>query len=183
MTPPLLDGIKKFQEYVFEIGLARSVLALPAPRMLSLPSPTSEISEPASVFARLITESEISDVSADLFMSGHYNISVAEAYKAVDKFIAGKVPFLKVSGTALMEQAFNPSGNNLRLSQLSTSSEVDEQKGYHRIFAGAMLGIRNPATHEFNWVEEPETALELIVLAQHLIRKAKSSFLEQDSAC
>jgi len=36
-----------------------------------------------------------------------------------------------------------------------------------------MLGIRNPVTHEFNWVEDSEVALELLVFAQHLLRKAK----------
>ncbi len=56
---------------------------------------------------------------------------------------------------------------------MRTQSEIDEQKGYHRLFSGAMLGIRNPSTHEFGWVDEPELALELVVFAQHLLRKAK----------
>lgn len=38
-----------------------------------------------------------------------------------------------------------------------------------------MLGIRNPTTHEFGWVDDPEVALELIVFAQHLLRKAKAA--------
>lgn len=173
MTLRIVDGIRRFQEHLLEIGLARSVLALPAPRMLALPSPTVEGSEPASVFGRLITEPEIRDVSADLFVSGHYNLSVAEAYKAVDKFIGERVPSLLVSGTALMEQTFSPTAPHLQWTTMETSSQVDEQKGYHRLYSGAMLGIRNPTTHEFGWVDEPELALELIVFAQHLLRKAK----------
>lgn len=177
MTHRLLDGIRRLQEHLFEEGLARSVLALPAPRMLALPSPTGEDSEPASVFARLITEPEIRGVAADLFMSGHYNLSVAEAYKAVDKFVGDRVPTLMQNGTTLMEQAFSPSGPHLQWSNMETTSQIDEQKGYHRLFTGAMLGIRNPTTHEFGWVDEPELALELIVFAQHLLRKAKSAEL------
>jgi hypothetical protein len=42
-----------------------------------------------------------------------------------------------------------------------------------------MLGIRNPTTHEFDWVDEPESALELIIFAQHLLRKAKVAELGQ----
>lgn len=173
MTLRLLDGLRRFQEHLLEIGVARSVLALPAPRMLALPSPTAEGSEPASVFGRLIKEPEIHDVSSDLFVSGHYNLSVAEAYKAVDKFVAERVPGLMQSGTTLMEQAFAPGAPHLRWSSMTTPSQIDEQKGYHRLYAGAMLGIRNPTTHEFGWVDEPELALELIVFAQHLLRKAK----------
>ena len=173
MTLRLLDGIRRLQEHLLEVGLARSILALPAPRMLALPSPTAEGSEPASVFARLITEVEISGVSADLFMSGHYNLSVAEAYKAVDKYVADRVPAVMQSGTTLMDQVFSHNAPHLRWSEMRTPSQVDEQKGYQRLFAGAMLGIRNPTTHEFGWVDEPELALELIVFAQHLLRKAK----------
>lgn len=178
MTRLLLDGIRRFQEHLLELGVARSVLALPAPRMLALPSPTSEGSEPASVFKRLIQEEEIESVCADLFVSGHYNIAVAEAYKAVDKFIAKKVPNVKHSGTTLMDQVFAHASPHLRWSKLETSSEIDEQKGYQRLYSGAMLGIRNPTTHEFSWVEEPDIALELIVFAQHLIRKAKLTVSE-----
>ena len=175
MTLRLLDGIRRFQEHLLEIGVARSVLALPAPRMLALPSPTAEGSEPASVFARLITETEIRGVAADLFVSGHYNLSVAEAFKAVDKFVAERVPSLAQNGTPLMEQVFAPGAPHLRWSKMETLSQIDEQKGYHRLYSGAMLGIRNPTTHEFGWVDEPELALELVVFAQHLLRKAKAA--------
>lgn len=108
MTLRLLEGIRRLQEHLLEVGLARSVLALPAPRMLALPSPTAEASEPASVFARLVVEPEVQGVSSDLFASGHYNLAVAEAYKAVDKFVADRVPHLKQSGTALMDRPLHP---------------------------------------------------------------------------
>lgn len=173
MTLRILDGIRRLQEHLLEVGLARSVLALPAPRMLALPSPTGEASEPASVFSRLITEREIALVSSDLFASGHYNLSVSEAYKAVEKYVAARVPSIKQKGTTLMEQVFAPGGPHLQWSDMETQSQEDEQKGYLRLYGGAMLGIRNPTTHEFNWVDEPELALELIVFAQHLLRKAK----------
>lgn len=182
MTLRLLDGIRRLQEHLLEVGLARSVLALPAPRMLALPSPTAEGSEPASVFTRLVIEPEIRNVSSDLFASGHYNLSVAEAYKAVDKFVSGRVPSIIQNGTTLMDLTFAPSAPYLRWSKMQTPSEVDEQKGYHRLFSGAMLGIRNPTTHEFGWVDEPELALELIVFAQHLLRKAKNAELDAGKA-
>src|SRR3546814_5162574 len=75
MTLRLLDGIRRLQEHIFEVGLARSILALPAPRMLALPSPTAEESEPASVFARVVTEPEIQSVAGDLFMRSEEHTS------------------------------------------------------------------------------------------------------------
>lgn len=182
MTLRILEGIRRLQEHLLETGLARSVLALPAPRMLALPSPTAEASEPASVFARLITEPEIHDVSSDLFVSGHYNVAVAEAYKAVDRFVAARAPSFMHNGTTLMDQVFAPAAPYLRWSKMETPSQIDEQKGYHRLYSGAMLGIRNPTTHEFGWVDEPELALELIVFAQHLLRKAKLAELASGKA-
>lgn len=182
MTLRILDGIRRLQEHLLEVGLARSVLALPAPRMLALPSPTTEGSEPASVFARLITKDEIQSVAADLFASGHYNLAVAETYKAVDNFVASRVPSISQKGTTLMDQVFAPNAPHLRWTTMTTPSQLDEQKGYHRLFSGAMLGIRNPTTHEFGWVEDPEIALELIVFAQHLLRKAKAAVIDVGKA-
>ena len=175
MTIRILSGIRRFQEHLLEVGLARAVLALPAPRMLALPSPTSEGAEPASVFARIIIEPEIEQVARDLFASGHYSLAVQEAYKAVDKYVASHSGRTDRSGTQLMDLVFSPNEPILRWTELQTQSEIDEQRGYHRLYSGAMLGIRNPVTHEFNWVDDADVALELIVFAQHLLRKARAA--------
>lgn len=175
MTMRILEGVKRLQEQLLELGLARAVLALPAPRMLALPSPTSEASEPVSVFARVVVEPEIEGVARDLFASGHYSLAVQEAFKAVDKFVATRSGRTDRAGTQLMELVFSPAAPVLRWTEMETQSEQDEQKGYQRLYAGAMLGIRNPVTHEFNWIDEPEVALELIVFAQHLLRKARNA--------
>lgn len=142
--------------------------------MLALPSPTAEGAEPASIFARLVVEPEVMEVSRDLFASGHLSLAVQEAFKAVDKFVqmkSGK----PLSGTKLMELVFNPDNPALFWTERKTASRKDEQRGYQRIYAGSMLGIRNPVTHEFEWVKDSAVALELLVLAQHLLRKAKDA--------
>lgn len=173
MTNGLVERIKRFQTYLLEVGVARGVIALPAPRMLALPSPSEESSGSANAFVRLVTEPEIAEVSRDLYMSGHYSVAVQEAFKAVEKFVQTKANIHTISGVQLMEHVFSPHTPRLYWSSRRTISEQDEQKGYHRLYSGAMLGIRNPTTHEFRWVEEPEVALELVMFAQHLLRKAK----------
>src|SRR5260221_1196544 len=175
MTIKVIERLKQFQEFLLEAGLARSVLALPAPRMLAISAPTAESAGAANVYARTVTEPEIEQVSRDLFVSGHYSLAVQEAYKAVEKYVLDKIGPSAVSGTQLMEVVFNPTSPKLHWTERLSTSEQDEQKGYQRLFSGAMLGIRNPVTHEFNWVEDVDLALELLVFAQHLLRKAKTA--------
>jgi uncharacterized protein (TIGR02391 family) len=179
MTRRLVDALRRLQEYIFEVGLARSVLALPAPRMLALPSSTGEDAVASNVFAITVTEPEIEAVSRDLFASGHYSLSIQEAYKALDKFIGEKAGE-SLSGTSLMDLVFSPKAPLLVWTDRKSKSEQDEQMGYHRLYSGAMLGIRNPVTHEFNWIEDQEIALELLVFAQHLLRKAKVARVEAE---
>lgn len=169
---PLLRRIKALQEHVLENGLAWSVLALPAPQMLALAAPSSEEGGYAGLFARTVTEPEIVVVSRDLFASGHYSLAVQEAFKALEKYVQVKAAHQQ-SGTALMESVFSANKPHLYWSERKTQSEKDEQRGYMQLYAGSMIGIRNPVTHEFKWVDEAETALELILFAQHLLRKAK----------
>lgn len=175
MSSRVLDSVRRLQEFILEVGLARGVLALPAPRMLTLPSTTGSVAGVASVFTLTITEPEIEEVSRDLFASGHYSLAVQEAYKAVDKYVGMKTGIANISGTQLMDLVFSPNKPILSWSTRVTASEKDEQQGYHRLYSGAMLGIRNPVAHEFDWIDEPDIALELLVFAQHLLRKAKAA--------
>ena len=173
----ILDQIQRFQEYLLELGVARGVISLPAPRM-SLSSISAEAAEPANLFGHLITESEIVDVARDLFVSGHYSHAVQEAFKGVEKYVATKSGRDIASATALMDFVFSPKSPILIWTERKKQSEKDEQAGYQRLFSGAMLGIRNPVTHEFNWIQDPDLALELLCFAQHLLKKAKQSSLE-----
>jgi len=145
--------------------------------MLALEDQTSSGGGGTTAFTSLVLEPEIVDVARDLFASGHYNIAVSEAYKALDKLVSQRSG-LAQSGTTLMDQAFSPKQPKLFWTLRLTESEKNEQRGYHQIFSGAMTGIRNPTTHEFGWVDSPELALELLVLAQHLVRKVKAAKLE-----
>jgi uncharacterized protein (TIGR02391 family) len=177
MTIPLLDRIKKFQTLLLEAGVARSILALPAPRMLALPAPTSGVASHEKLFGHMISEPEIVEVSRDLFVSGFYNQAVCEALKALDKFVQAKSGNADMTGAKLMQHVFGEAKPVLEWSKRKTISEKDQHNGYQRLFAGSMIGIRNPCTHEHEWVNDPDEALECITIAQHLLRKAKASTL------
>ena len=59
----------------------------------------------------------------------------------------------------------------MRLNALTTESEVDEQKGFKFIFAGAATGIRNPHGHEVEVGDTPDEALDYLALASLLLRR------------
>jgi uncharacterized protein (TIGR02391 family) len=178
--PDFLEGIRRFREFLLEIGAAQSTLLLPAPRMLMLAGPEDD-ADPQRLFAAVVVEQEIVSVARDLFASGHFSLAIQEAFKALEKFLQQKTSN-SASGTVLMDQVFSPKHPRLGWSVRANQSEIDEHAGYHRIYSGAVQGIRNPCTHEFNWVEDATTALELLLLVQHLLRKAKAAELQSTGA-
>ena len=173
MISRAISNIKKLQEFALEIGLSRAILAIAAPRMMLLED--HQVEEDSAVFARSVSEVEIIDVSRDLFASGHYSLSVQEAYKAVEKYVQFKSGKENLSGSSLMSTIFSAANPVLSWTDRKTPSEQDEQKGYMYLYMGSMIGIRNPVVHEFGWVESGGQALELILFAQHLLRKAKEA--------
>ncbi len=74
MISELIQSVKRFQDTVFDAGLARALLALPAPKVLALAHPTSGDIEFDLIFDRVVDEPEIVAVSRDLFDSGHFNM-------------------------------------------------------------------------------------------------------------
>lgn len=75
------------------------------------------------------------------------------------------------TGYALMMDAFNENNAKIKLNRRSTDSEVDEQRGYKSIFAGAAAGIRNLRGHEVDIGDTPDEALDYLALASLLLRR------------
>jgi uncharacterized protein (TIGR02391 family) len=113
---------------------------------------------------------EIDKVVRNLFDNGHYAQATFEAYKYVDKQVQ-KLSGLNESGYKLMMQAFNENSPIIKLTNLSNTSEKDEQQGYKFIFTGAVLAIRNPRGHEYEIRDTPDQCLDHLGLASLLMRR------------
>lgn len=173
MKIPLLEKIRGLQSVLLDIGVASSVLALPKPKtseVLALPGPSHALFG----YEDVIDDPLIVGVSRDLFGSGHFAIAVQEAFKALDKLVAER-SCSSESGVKLMRSTFSTSAPRLAWSDRTTQSQQDEHEGYGHIYAGVMLGIRNPLVHDFNWVENADDALELLLVAQHLVKKVRKA--------
>ncbi len=174
----IFERLRKLQSVIQDNGLGGSLLALPAPKILMLPDATAEENKEELIFDQIVVEEEIIDVCRDLFESGFYNLAVSEAFKALDLFIKDKVKEYELSGTQLIQKVFSVGNPLLVWSDRKTTSEKDQHRGYSLLFQGGFTALRNPTSHELDWISEPDDALDAILIAQHLLRKAKLAVKE-----
>lgn len=177
----MINRLRELQQRIREAGFGLSTLALPAPKLLLLPSSDEDAKEEV-LFSKIITESELFEVSKDLFESGFYSQAAAECFKALNKYVQEKCCRFDISDASLMNLVFSEKDPVLFWSDRKTISERDEQKGYMFLFSGGFTAIRNPTAHEIGWIDDHQTALDVILLVQHLLRKAKIANIRPDKA-
>lgn len=131
----------------------------------------TDVGRPLALFDRLVTHGELRSVTRPLFSTGHYADAVKKGFICLDNAVRDKSGETQRTGDSLMRHAFSPNKPLLKLNKLSTESEKNEQQGYMDLYAGSMKGIRNPRSHEASMKDDVETALELLSLANHLMRR------------
>jgi len=131
---------------------------------------TPERDEPHPFEARNI-HPDLPNRVRKLFDDGHWEQSVFEAFKYIEKEVKRISGLRGKTGYALMMDAFNENSAKVQLNPLVTDSEIDEQRGYKSIFAGAAAGIRNPRGHEVDIGDTPGEALDYLALASLLLRR------------
>ena len=128
-----------------------------------------EESEQTHPFDERNIHPELSKVSLKLFDNGHYSQATFEAFKYLDNQVK-KFSGINESGQKLMMAAFADSNPKIRLTPLSTQSEIDEQQGYRFIFAGSMSAIRNPRGHDIT-ADPIDRCLDHLSFASVLLRR------------
>jgi uncharacterized protein (TIGR02391 family) len=111
---------------------------------------------------------DIVKVSLKLFDDGHYSQATFEAFKLLDnrvKVVSG----VNESGQKLMMAAFNEANPKIKLTDLITASDIDEQCGFRFMFAGSMSAIRNPRGHDIR-ADPLDTCLDHLSVASVLLR-------------
>lgn len=112
---------------------------------------------------------EVARVSRKLFDDGHFSQATFEAFKFLDNEVH-KLSGVTESGFKLMMAAFAEANPKIKLTNLVTQSEIDEQSGYKFIFAGVMSAIRNPRGHDIN-TDPIGRCLDHLSLASVLYRR------------
>jgi uncharacterized protein (TIGR02391 family) len=127
------------------------------------------------LFDALVTEAELREETRLLFVDGHYPQAVEEGFKYLNNLVKRRTS-QEADGAGLMTRVFSPASPILKLSELRTQSQRDQQQGYMRILEGSMIGIRNPRAHEHRYLDDdPRNALELLALCNHLVRSVQNA--------
>ena len=135
-----------------------------------------QVRSPLDQFDDIVTSQDLVRVSRKLFADGHYANAVEDAFKCLNNAVKEKAQ-VSSDGDALMRRVFSANSPILQLNSFQSDSDHNEQRGYMDIFAGVMTGIRNPRAHEHEIVDDPKIALEMLIIANHLMRKLEASTL------
>lgn len=108
------------------------------------------------------------------FDNGHYAEATFEAFKYLDKVVQ-KFSKSNKSGEKLMMEVFNEAAPLLKLTALSTQSEIDEQRGFKFLFSGGVVAIRNPRGHEVDQIDDVDTCLDHLAFVSLLIRRLEQA--------
>lgn len=141
---------------------------------IALEAPKVSTSNSLDVEIWALMHAKVTTSAKARFDSGQYADAVEAAFKELNtviKEMVKKKTGNELDGAALMQKAFSPNAPVLvALDDLSTESGKNIQQGYMQIFAGAMVGIRNPKAHA-NLSITKERCLHLLFLASLLFHK------------
>lgn len=149
------------------IGKLQS-LTLPETSQIQVPEDSAQMAN--FLFDKMQFHPKVVEASKSLFETGHYAQAIFEAFKAVNNFVKTKTG-LPLDGKDLMAKVFREEAPIIRLNELKTTSERDEQEGFKFLFMGAMVGVRNPKAHDNIVQTDPYRTLEYLGFASLLMRR------------
>jgi len=135
-----------------------------------------DLSNWTAIFDAMQFHPRVIQVSESLFKTGNYASAIFEAFKAVDNYVKEKTG-ISLNGQALMSKVFDENAPIIKLNDLLTQSDRDEQEGFKFLFKGAMIGIRNPKAHDNVVQTDPYRTLEYLSLASLLMRRIEEGKL------
>lgn len=121
----------------------------------------------ARLLPKEILHPRIADVVWGAFMRGEFDAAAFQAMKGVEVAVRAAAALGNdLIGTNLMRKAFAPQDGRLT----DMTAEGGERQGRVDLFAGAIGSYKNPHSHRDVNLDDPHEALEIIFLANHLLR-------------
>lgn len=121
----------------------------------------------AYLLPKEILHAKIADPVWRAFMRGEFDVAAFQATKAVEVSVRAAAGLGdNLIGVKLMREAFAPEAGPLT----DINAEGGERIGRMELFAGAIASYKNPHSHRDVNLDSPSEAIEIILLANHLLR-------------
>jgi len=121
----------------------------------------------ASMLPRSLLHPRIESRVYPSFLRGAYDTAVFEALREVEVAVREAAGFgPEKYGESMMREAFNPTNGPLA----DRAALKSEQEALANLFAGAIGIYKNSSSHRTGTVQDPAIAVEVIVVANHLLR-------------
>jgi uncharacterized protein (TIGR02391 family) len=129
--------------------------------------PDIDIYIKSNLIPRGVLDPRLAEKIQGLFIRGDYDTATFQAFKEVEiRVRTGASLPDEILGTDLMRRAFNPDSGELT----DNSQHGGEKQALSDLFAGAIGLFKNPSSHrDVNW-GDPIECVELIYLANYLLR-------------
>jgi uncharacterized protein (TIGR02391 family) len=120
----------------------------------------------ARLLPREILHEKLADVVWRAFMRGEFDSAVLHAMKAVEVSVREAAGLTNADfGVHLMRKAFHVETGSLT----DKTTEIAERQARSDLFAGVIGSYKNPHSHRDVNLDNPAEALEIIMLANHLL--------------
>jgi uncharacterized protein (TIGR02391 family) len=120
----------------------------------------------ARLLTREILHPKLADAVWRAFMRGEFDSAVLHAMKAVEVSVREAAGLTNADfGVSLVRKAFHEETGRLT----DKTTEIPERQARSNLFAGAMGSYKNPHSHRDVNLDSPAEAMEIIMLANHLL--------------